>query len=91
MKNKKTIYHFIIDKSGSMHGSETQTIAGFNTNLKTVQDLEIEFKEQEYAVYLTFFNDQVSPIIQNSKASSVNSLSPISYIPSGSTALLDAI
>ena len=64
MKNKKTIYHFIIDKSGSMHGSETQTIAGFNTNLKTVQDLEIEFKEQEYAVYLTFFNDQVSPIIQ---------------------------
>ena len=50
MKNKKTIYHFIIDKSGSMHGSETQTIAGFNTNLKTVQDLEIEFKEQEYAV-----------------------------------------
>ncbi len=58
MKNKKTIYHFIIDKSGSMHGSETQTIAGFNTNLKTVQDLEIEFKEQEYAVYLTFFNDR---------------------------------
>ena len=47
MKNKKTIYHFIIDKSGSMHGSETQTIAGFNTNLKTVQDLEIEFKEQK--------------------------------------------
>ena len=91
MKNKKTIYHFIIDKSGSMHGSETQTIAGFNTNLKTVQDLEIEFKEQEYAVYLTFFNDQVAPIIQNSKASSVNSLTPISYIPSGSTALLDAI
>lgn len=54
MKNKKTIYHFIIDKSGSMQGSETETIAGFNTNLKTVQDLETEFKEQEYAVSLTF-------------------------------------
>ena len=91
MKNKKTIYHFIIDKSGSMQGSETETIAGFNTNLKTVQDLEIEFKEQEYAVSLTFFNEQVSPVIKNAKSSTLNPLTTMSYIPSGSTALLDAI
>ena len=91
MKNKKTIYHFIIDKSGSMQGSEAQTIAGFNTNLKTVQDLEIEFKEQEYAVSLTFFNEQVSPVIKNAKSSTLNPLTTMSYMPSGSTALLDAI
>jgi len=91
MKNKKTIYHFIIDKSGSMQGSETETIAGFNTNLKTVQDLETEFKEQEYAVSLTFFNDQVFPVIKNAKPTSLNPLTTMSYMPSGSTALLDAI
>mgnify|MGYP001153481793 CR=1 FL=1 len=64
MKNKKTIYHFIIDKSGSMQGSETETIAGFNTNLKTVQDLETEFKEQEYAVSLTFFKLTFSKFLE---------------------------
>ncbi len=74
-----------------MQGSEAQTIAGFNTNLKTVQDLEIEFKEQEYAVSLTFFNEQVSPVIKNAKSSSLNPLTRMSYMPSGSTALLDAI
>ena len=74
-----------------MQGSEAQTIAGFNTNLKTVQDLEIEFKEQEYAVSLTFFNEQVSPVIKNSKSSTLNPLTTMSYMPSGSTALLDAI
>ena len=74
-----------------MQGSEAQTIAGFNTNLKTVQDLEIEFKEQEYAVSLTFFNEQVSPVIKNAKSSTLNPLTRMSYMPSGSTALLDAI
>ena len=74
-----------------MQGSETETIAGFNTNLKTVQDLETEFKEQEYAVSLTFFNDQVFPVIKNAKPTSLNSLTRMSYMPSGSTALLDAI
>ena len=74
-----------------MQGSETETIAGFNTNLKTVQDLETEFKEQEYAVSLTFFNEQVSPVIKNAKSSTLNPLTRMSYMPSGSTALLDAI
>ena len=42
MKNTKTIYHFIIDQSGSMSGMEEQTIAGFNEQLKTLKELQIE-------------------------------------------------
>jgi GDPmannose 4,6-dehydratase len=29
MKNNKTIYHFVVDQSGSMSGSEAATIEGF--------------------------------------------------------------
>ena len=47
MKNKTTLYHFIVDQSGSMAGLEEQTIAGFNAQLKTIQDLRQDFYIQK--------------------------------------------
>ena len=40
MKNNKTIYHFVVDQSGSMSGSEGATIEGFNSQLKTLKSLK---------------------------------------------------
>ena len=91
MKNTKTIYHFIIDQSGSMSGMEEQTIAGFNEQLKTLKELQIEYPDQKYLISLTLFDSQVNRIINNGNVGQLEDLNPGFYRPNGSTALLDAI
>ena len=48
MKNKKTLYHFVLDKSGSMSNCVETTINGFNNQLDTIKQLQKEFPEQEF-------------------------------------------
>ena len=91
MKNKKTIYHFIIDKSGSMTGMEEQAVQGFNTQLATLQELKRTYPEQEFRVSLTFFNERVRNIITNGQVEQLFPMNPNTFNPGGSTALLDAI
>jgi hypothetical protein len=91
MKNKTTLYHFIVDQSGSMAGLENQTIAGFNTQLNTIQSLKKELPEQEFLCSLTFFNNEVHDRIQFGQVDSIQPLSNQNYFPNGTTALLDAI
>ena len=91
MKNKTTLYHFIVDQSGSMSGMENQTIAGFNTQLQTIQSLKMEFPDQQYLCSLTFFNHEVMDQIQVGQVESIQPLSHQTYRPNGTTALLDAI
>ena len=64
MKNKKTIYHFIVDQSGSMAGLENQTIEGFNAQLTTIKKLKEDFPDNEYVVSVTYFEDVVTDIIR---------------------------
>jgi hypothetical protein len=91
MKNKTTLYHFIVDQSGSMAGLENQTLAGFNTQLNTIQSLKSEFPNQHFLCSLTFFNHDVIDLIQNGQVGSIQPLSSHTYWPNGTTALLDAI
>ena len=91
MKNKQTIYHFVIDKSGSMSGMEAQTIDGFNKQLSALQELRKEFNEQNYRVSLTLFNGEVSDTVLFGNVEQMVPLDRTSYRPEGSTALLDAI
>ena len=91
MKNKKTIYHFVVDQSGSMSGSEGPTIEGFNSQLKTLQQLKQEFPENDYVVSVTFFEDEVMDLVQFAPIEQINMLSRESYKPGGLTALLDGI
>jgi hypothetical protein len=91
MKNKKTIYHFVVDQSGSMSGSEGPTIEGFNSQLKTLKTLRAEFPENEYVVSVTFFEDEVMDLIQFAPIDQVNMLNRENYKPGGLTALLDGI
>ena len=91
MKNKKTIYHFIIDKSGSMSGMQHQAVEGFNVQVKTLQELKQTYPDQDYTVSLTFFNENVRDIISNGKVEQLVPMNPKTFLPNGSTALLDAI
>ena len=91
MKNKKTLYHFIVDKSGSMSGMEQQTIDGFNTQLEEIQELKNKMPEQEFICSLTFFNSSIHDILINEPVSQLEPLNMTIYRPDGMTALLDAV
>ncbi len=91
MKNKKTIYHFIVDQSGSMAGLENQTIEGFNAQLTTIKKLKEDFPDNEYVVSVTYFEDVVTDIIRFANVENIPLLSRENYQPGSTTALLDAI
>jgi uncharacterized protein YegL len=91
MKNKKTIYHFVVDQSGSMSGSEGPTIEGFNSQLKTLQQLKSEYPDNEYIVSVTYFEDDVMDIVKFASIEQIQMLSRENYRPGGLTALLDGI
>ena len=89
--NNKTIYHFVVDQSGSMAGLENQTIEGFNTQLNTIKKLKEEFPQNEYIVSVTYFEDEVFDVIRFGKVEDIPLLSRENYNPGSSTSLLDAI
>lgn len=91
MKNKKTYYLMILDRSGSMQDCVQETINGFNEQIQMIRDLQLRFPEQEFQISLTTFNHELEHPFEMTNVNYVKELSLHSYIPSGSTALLDAI
>lgn len=91
MKQQKTIYHLIVDKSGSMSDCIHLTINGFNEQLNKIKQLQVEFPEQEITIGLTTFNHAISHHFFQQPASTVRKLTEENYVPTGSTALLDAV
>ena len=91
MKNKKTLYHFVLDKSGSMSNCKETTIEGFNNQLKTIEQLQKEFPEQEFEVSLTVFDNEVETLYSHVSINQFRPLTSNMYHPNGGTALLDAI
>lgn len=91
MKNKKTLYHFVIDQSGSMAGMEALAIGGFNTQLQTIKNLQQEKTTEEFLCSLTLFNGDVVDVLRQAPVEKLIALSDGYFRPSGSTALLDAI
>ena len=63
MKNKSTLYNFILDRSGSMSGMETVAVQGFNDHLKTIRNLQTEFPNQVFLCSLTTFDNQIETIV----------------------------
>ena len=59
MQKQKTIYHLIVDKSGSMSDCIEETISGFNEQVNKIQQLQNEFAEQDLSIGLTTFNNEV--------------------------------
>ena len=91
MKNKKTYYLLILDKSGSMQSCVNETIGGFNEQLQMIENMRRRFPEQEFFISLTTFSDEVSHPLDRCNDLGHRLLDRNHYHPNGSTALLDAI
>ncbi len=91
MQKQKTIYHLIVDKSGSMSDCIENTINGFNEQVSKIRQLETEFPEQEITIGLTTFNHEVYHHFFQSPPAIVRKLNTETYRPDGTTALLDAV
>lgn len=91
MRSQKTIYHLIVDKSGSMYDSIHQTIEGYNEQVRKIISLEKEFPDQEITIGLTLFNHSVHTLYMGSGSSEATLLNKKNYVPEGNTALYDAI
>lgn len=91
MKNKTTLYHLIIDRSGSMCDCVRQTVTSFNEQVQSIYRLQQEFPNQEFRISLTTFADEVTRVYRGLHAEGVPRLRKRDYMPSGMTALNDAI
>ncbi len=91
MQKQKTIYHLIVDKSGSMGDCIPQTINGFNEQVSKISELQQQYPEQELTIGLTTFNQEVYEHFYESRPEMVKQLNTNTYRPDGSTALLDAV
>ena len=87
METKHLKIVFIIDESGSMQGSNSDVIEGFNSFIEK-QKTENRGK---ITVSLYKFNNLVTRVISNKSAAKVRKLTNEDYNPSGFTALYDAI
>lgn len=91
MKNKKTYYLLVLDKSGSMQSCENETISGFNEQVQMIRNLQKRFPDQQIYVSLTTFSDEVEHVFDKNTGADIRELDKTRYVPNGSTALLDAI
>ena len=86
MKNNITELVFILDRSGSMAGLESDTIGGFNSLI------EKQRKQDGECYVSTIIFDHVSEVLHDRvKLSEINKLTENDYTVRGATALIDAI
>jgi uncharacterized protein YegL len=88
---KNIYYHIILDKSGSMQDCIHPTITGYNEQLQVIQSLQHRNPELEIRVGLTQFNNEVEQCYYAQPPINVGFINQKQYVPSGMTALLDAI
>ena len=86
MKKGLTELVFILDKSGSMGGLETDTIGGYNSMLAKQQEVE-----GECHITTVLFDNNYELLHDRIDIKAVSPISEKEYQVGGSTALLDAI
>ena len=91
MNKQKTIYHFVLDQSGSMCDCVDATLSGLESQNKKIKAIAQEFPDQDIRVGLTVFSTDVDIRFANLPADQLPSVNQINYRPSGGTALLDGI
>lgn len=75
---------FLLDRSGSMGGMESDTIGGYNSYLN-------QQKDKNALVTTVLFDDQYELLTNRAKIQDVSDLTSSEYYVRGCTALLDAI
>lgn len=86
MKNNLTEVVFILDRSGSMSGLESDTIGGFNGMLK-----KQKAEEGEANVTTVLFDDKLEMLHKRVDIKDIKEMTDKDYYVRGCTALLDAI
>lgn len=86
MKTNVTELVFILDRSGSMHGLEADTLGGFNSMLEKQKN-----EEGEAYVSTVLFNDHSAVIHDRVDIRNVEPMTREQYQVYGCTALLDAV
>ncbi|SDV99245.1 hypothetical protein SAMN04487759_10143 [Kandleria vitulina] len=86
MKENLTEIVFILDRSGSMSGLESDTIGGFNSMIAKQQK-----EEGEAIVSTVLFDDETDVIHDRVAIGDVKKLTEEDYYVRGCTALLDAV
>ena len=88
MKNKNNITElvFIIDRSGSMSGLESNTIGGFNSLIKKQKK-----ENGQCFVSTVLFSDESEVIHDRLPLDKIKEMTEDDYCPNGCTALIDAI
>lgn len=87
MNQNLTDITIVLDRSGSMAAVATDTIGGFNTFVRDQR----EPGAGEAKLTLVQFDDQYEPLYEGKDIGSAPLLDTKSFVPRGSTALLDAI
>lgn len=86
MKKNLTELVFILDRSGSMHGLERDTLGGFNAMLEKQKNME-----GEAYVSTILFNDRCVVVHDREAIKKVEPMTEAQYMVGGCTALLDAL
>lgn len=86
MKKDLTELVFIVDKSGSMCGLESDTVGGLNSTLRKNRELP-----GEAYVSIVFFDNQSEVVVDRKPLTEVHDLAAEDYRVGGCTALLDAV
>ena len=76
---------FIVDRSGSMSGLESDTIGGFNSMI------EKQKKEGDGIVFTVLFSNDIEILHDRVNLKDVGKMASEEYYVTGSTALLDAV
>lgn len=83
MKKKMDVV-FILDRSGSMEGTENDTIGGYNSYIN-------DFKNKEAKITTVLFDNEYEMLTKRQDIKEVKKLTKKQYFVRGCTALLDAI
>ncbi len=86
MNNNITELVFILDRSGSMHGLEGDTIGGFNSLIEKQRKAE-----GRCFVTAVLFNDKCKTVCDRTELADVFPMTEEDYTVGGCTALLDAL
>ncbi len=86
MKKNVTELVFIIDRSGSMQGLESDTIGGFNSLIS-------KQKQEDGKAYVTtvLFNNKNKTVHDRVDIKEIEPMTQKDYVPGGMTALIDAL
>ena len=86
MKKNLTEVVFVLDKSGSMSGLESDTVGGFNSLIKKQKEVK-----GECLVSTVLFNNKFELIHDREDISKIEEMKESDFTVGGSTALMDAL